>query len=104
MSGGLTGGVTTKLPPVTRPSCGEYRGWQAHQKAGEESCERCAGARNKYMRTYRRRTGQTLATLYTPAQIEELQREAVHAALLTLHRATLTRQGSRLKRGRRVLS
>jgi hypothetical protein len=87
--------VSGKLAPVIRDICGEYRGAVAHTARGEELDPRCQEARRIYMREYRRRTGQTVSTLYTPQQIADLQADAVRAALAVRTRAHLIRRASR---------
>jgi hypothetical protein len=86
--------MPTRRPPTRRDTCGEYRGFQAHHKAGEDACGDCVEARNTYMRNYRRRTGLTKGTLYTPEQIADLQAAAVTAALAA-RRHPLRRRASR---------
>lgn len=85
--------MPAKRPPVRRDICGEYRGFQAHKKHGEDPCADCVEGRNAYMRDYRRRTGLTTGSLYTDEQIVALQAEAVTAAFAA-RRHTLRRRAA----------
>lgn len=89
-----------KLPPVIRDICGEYKGWNAHQRNGESQCGLCRKAAAEYKREHRHSTGFSKSTLYTAAAIEEIKRSAVRE----FHRTTLTRRASRMKHGKRVMA
>lgn len=91
--------MTQKLPPVIRDICGEYRGWNAHQKNGEDKCAPCQKANRDYVRALRHRKGESKASLYTPAQIEEIKQQAASDALRKMHTIHLTRRASRIKNG-----
>jgi hypothetical protein len=93
--------MSTKLDPVKREICGQHSGWNAHNRHGESQCAPCLRAKADYMLDYRRRKGLTLSRLYTPAEIEEIQRLAAVEAQRAVSTATLTRKASRIKNGRR---
>lgn len=45
--------MITRTPPTARPRCGEYAGYAAHYRNGEEPCEPCRLARNDYVASTR---------------------------------------------------
>ena len=92
--------MSGKLAPVYRVICGEYRGWNAHNRYGEEACEPCRKAQATYARERRHRNGESKSTLYTPSQIEAIKQQAASDALLQVHTRHLTRRASRIKTGR----
>jgi len=93
--------MSAKLDPVKRDVCGQHRGWNAHNRHGESQCASCLRAKADYMLDYRRRKGLTLSKLYTPAEIEEIKRQAAAEVLRKAGTVTLTRRASRIKNGKR---
>lgn len=89
--------MTTKLPPVERDICGQHKGWNAHMRNGESPCPRCRQAATDYARERRHRNGESKSTLYTPAEIEEIKRQAATDARGALSIAYLSRRASRRK-------
>jgi hypothetical protein len=90
-----------KLPPVERKICGEYRGWNAHNRYGEEVCGPCKTAHARYARERRHRNGESKSTLYTAAQIEAIKQQAVDQALRSIHTKQLPRHARLLMAGRK---
>ena len=93
--------MRAKLDPIERDICGQHAGWNAHNRHGEGQCAPCLRAHADYMLDYRRRKGLTLSKLYTPAEIEEIQRLAIVEAQRAARTTTLTRRASRIKSWRR---
>jgi len=76
-----------KLQPTRRDKCGTYAGWNAHQAAGEYKCQPCNDANRDYRKAYRRRTGETRATLYTDAEIYAIRNETAVKLQELIHAA-----------------
>lgn len=52
-------GLMGKNPPTHRQTCGTRAGYQAHARAGERACRRCAARQYYEQAQWRIRTGRT---------------------------------------------
>ena len=55
--------MSAKKNPVIRDICGTTKGWNAHQRNGEETCSPCRQSKTDYTRDWRHRTGRTKSRL-----------------------------------------
>ena len=62
-----------KLDPTKRDTCGDMKGWNAHNRAGERQCMPCKVAHAEYQNAWRHRTGRSHSRLYTNAEIDDIR-------------------------------
>ena len=58
---------------MLRDKCGTTAGWNQHEREGEAQCAPCLGAKAKYQREWRLRTGRTK---YKLVRLTETEGEA----------------------------
>lgn len=90
--------MSRKLEPITRDICGQYKGWNAHQRNGENQCTPCRRAAADYKRSHRHSTGFSKSTLYTESEIEEIKHAAINDATRQFAADHLKKRASRRRK------